>query len=147
VVRYMNTYIPADTIFSSLASDRGSKVKRLAIPLVLRANPSRKRFDTLGSLDVRGDSLPPTSGVVAACPWLTEFTIICHPDTIEDTEKGHPLDPVGRVRSVTSELVNARKALPDFDTLQTTRFPPPMSRMICGRVPMDGVQDRRARLL
>jgi hypothetical protein len=34
--------IASDGIISSLASNRGSKVKRLAIPLVSWANPSRK---------------------------------------------------------------------------------------------------------
>ena len=33
---------PSDVILSSLASNRNSKVKRLAIPLVLWVNPSRK---------------------------------------------------------------------------------------------------------
>ena len=33
---------PSDTILGSLASDRNSKIKRLVIPLILWANPSRK---------------------------------------------------------------------------------------------------------
>jgi hypothetical protein len=35
-----------------------------------------------------------------------------------DTETGYLLDPVGSARFATSELVNACKALPDFDTFQ-----------------------------
>jgi hypothetical protein len=42
VVGHVNTNIPSDRILSSFASNRDSKVKRLAIPLVLWANPSRK---------------------------------------------------------------------------------------------------------
>jgi hypothetical protein len=73
----------------------------------------------LGSLDVRGTSLPLTSGFVAACPRLTELTIIFpHPHTTEATKTGYLLDPVGSVRSATSELVSTCKALPDFDTFQ-----------------------------
>jgi hypothetical protein len=69
-------------------------------------------------MDAGGDSLPPTSGFVAACPKLTELTIICpHPDTPVAAETEY-LGPAGSVRSATSELVNACKALPDFDTLQ-----------------------------
>jgi hypothetical protein len=74
---------------------------------------------SLGSLDVGSDSPPPTLGFVAACPRLTKLTVICpHPNSIEDTETGYLLDPVGSVLSATSELVNACKALPDFDTFQ-----------------------------
>jgi hypothetical protein len=73
---------------------------------------------SLGSLNVGGDSPPPTSGFVAACPRLTELTVICpHPSIAEEMETGYLLDPVGSVRSATSELVNACKTLPDFDTL------------------------------
>ena len=42
VVRYTRTPTPSDQILSSLASNRNSRVKRLAIPLVSWANPSRK---------------------------------------------------------------------------------------------------------
>jgi hypothetical protein len=53
------------------------------------------------------------------CPKLTELTVIYpHPDFIEKTETGYLLDPVGSVRSATSGLVNACKALPYFDTFQ-----------------------------
>ena len=41
-VRYAPTPTPSDGILSSLASNRNSKVKRLAIPLVSWVNPSRK---------------------------------------------------------------------------------------------------------
>jgi hypothetical protein len=119
VVRYMNTKIPPNRILSSLASNRDSKVKRLTIPLVSWANPSSKWFDTLGSPDVGGGSLFPTSGFVAVCPKLTELTIIFpDPGTIKDTETGYLLNPNGSVRSATSELVSACKALPDFDISQ-----------------------------
>ena len=55
-----------------------------------------------------------------ACPRLTELTLIYpHPDGPPLTPgKGIPTDVVGTARSVTPELVNACKALPDFDTLQ-----------------------------
>ena len=42
MVGYAPTPTPSDGILSSLASNRDSKVKRLAIPLVSWANPSRK---------------------------------------------------------------------------------------------------------
>ena len=42
VVRYTHTPTPSDRILSSLASNPDSRIKRLAIPLVLWANPSRK---------------------------------------------------------------------------------------------------------
>jgi hypothetical protein len=74
---------------------------------------------SLGSLNVRDDSPVQTSGFVAACPKLTELTIICpHPNNVEDLETGYFHDPVGNVRSATSGLANACKVLPYFDTLQ-----------------------------
>ena len=44
------------------------------------------------------------------------------------------LDPVGSARSAASELVNACKALPDFDTLQIVYFffVRPLVRCACG---------------
>ena len=42
VVGHVSTNIPPDRIFSSFASNRDSKVKWLAIPLTLWANPSSK---------------------------------------------------------------------------------------------------------
>jgi hypothetical protein len=68
---------------------------------------------------VGDDSPPRPSGFAAACPKLTELTIICpQQGSIEPPETGYLLDPVGSARSATSELVNACKALPDFGTLQ-----------------------------
>ena len=119
VVRYTPTFILSDTILSSLASNRDSKVKRLTISLVSWSNLSRKRSGALGSLRVESDSPSPTPGFVAACPKLTEFTIIWpHLGITEDTKTGYIIGQVGSVRSATSELVNACKALPDFDTFQ-----------------------------
>ena len=40
---------PSDAILGSLASNRDSKIKRLAIPLVSWANPSRKYSNTVRS--------------------------------------------------------------------------------------------------
>ena len=42
VPRHKNANVPSDSILSSLASNRDSKVKRLAIPLDSWANPSSK---------------------------------------------------------------------------------------------------------
>ena len=68
---------------------------------------------------MRSDSLPSTAGFVAACPKLTELTLIYpHPHTVMDAETGYLFDPVGTVRSAMSELVSACEALPDFDTFQ-----------------------------
>ena len=69
---------------------------------------------------------PPTSGFVAACPKLTELTVLYpHPHThgwdprgSSGTAKGLPPCPAERVRSAISELVNECEALPDFTTLQ-----------------------------
>ena len=79
----------------------------------------------------------PLSGFVAACPRLTELTIIYpHPHDAQIAETGTLLDPVGSARSATLELVNACKALPDFDTLQIVHFPSvtPLPMCGCGRV-------------
>ena len=65
-----------------------------------------------------GGSPLPTSGFVAACPKLTELTIICPHPNKRGLGNGILRDPVGTVRSATSELVNACKGLPDFDTFQ-----------------------------
>jgi len=48
VVRY--TIMSYDGLLGSLASNRDSKVKRLAIPLILWSNPSRKWSDALSYL-------------------------------------------------------------------------------------------------
>lgn len=50
-------FLSPDRFRGSLASNRDSKVKRLAIPLVLWVNPSRKRFNTLGSWVIVTDCL------------------------------------------------------------------------------------------
>jgi hypothetical protein len=78
-----------------------------------------------GSLDVGGGSLPPTLGFVVACPKLTELTIVypCLGDG--EAETGHHLGLSESVRFATLELVNACKALPDFDTFQIVHFPLP----------------------
>ena len=61
----------------------------------------------------------------AACPKLTELTLIFrHPHDIPFTERGIQFDPDKSARSATLDLVNACKALPDFDTLQIVRFIP-----------------------
>jgi hypothetical protein len=73
----------------------------------------------------------PTPVFAAACPKLTELTIIWpHLDTVEDTEAGHRLDRVESVRSITitSELVSACKALPYLDTFQIVYGYRPMYR-------------------
>lgn len=70
---------------------------------------------------------------MAACPKLTELTIIYpHPDDADVTESGPLLDPLGGARSATSELIQACKALPDFDTLQILHFPTVAPLPICG---------------
>jgi hypothetical protein len=57
------------------------------------------------------------------CPRLTELTVLCpHPGLIDLTERVY-LGLVGRVRSAMPELVNACKALPDFDTFQIVHSP------------------------
>ena len=79
---------------------------------------------SIESQDESDDLLPPTSGFVAACPRLTELTVISpHPHDSHRRETGALTDPVGSARSAASELVNACKALPDFDTFQIAHFP------------------------
>lgn len=81
------------------------------------------------------------SGYVAACRRLTELTVLYphphphpHPHNSPGTEIDIPLETVRTARSALLELVNACKALPNFDTLQIVHFslttPPPISR--CG---------------
>ena len=56
---------------------------------------------------------------MAALPRLTELTVLYpHPRSTTTTVTENPLDVVEAIRSVTLELVDACKALPDFDTLQ-----------------------------
>ena len=70
-----------------------------------------------------GDSLPPTPGFVAACPKLTELTVVYpRPGDNGATETGYLLDPVETARSAASELANACKSLPDLDTFQIVHF-------------------------
>jgi len=107
VVGCENRY--SEEFLGSLASNRDSKVKQLTIPLVSWDDPSR---------------------FVAACPRLTEFTgtYHCspHPNRAQATETGELLDQAGSARSAISELVNACKLLPDFDTFQIVYYPPAM---------------------
>ena len=78
----------------------------------------------VGSRVGNGDRLPPTSGFVAACPGLTELTIICSPSLDTEITTSETLfDLVGKTRSAISELVTLCKALPDFDTLQIVYIP------------------------
>ena len=60
---------------------------------------------------------------MAACQGLTELTLIYpHPDDTLVAETGLPLDKVGVTHSAALELVNACKALPDFNTIQLVHF-------------------------
>ena len=69
--------------------------------------------------------LHPASGFVAACPKLTELTVVFpYPHCVKLTEAGVPLDPRREsAHSAISELAVACKALPDFDTFQIVRIP------------------------
>ena len=71
-------------------------------------------------------------GFVAACPRLTELTVISH--YAQNAGRRVSLDLAGRARSAISELVVACKTLPDFDTLQIVHFPivPTRSECWCG---------------
>ena len=75
---------------------------------------------------------------MAACPKLTELTVIAHyPHGARLTKHGTvPLNTVTTVHLTMSELVVECKALPDFDTLQITHYPTAgrcLSRR-CGKV-------------
>ena len=59
---------------------------------------------------------------MAACPRLTELTIIFPHRRVEERKELPPIF-VERVRSAISDLADACKALQDFDTLQVARFP------------------------
>jgi len=62
-------------------------------------------------------------GFAAACPKLTELTLICrHPHDNPVAERGVLSDAVKSAHSATLDLVNACKVLPDFDTLQIVHF-------------------------
>jgi len=55
---------------------------------------------------------------------LTELTVLYpHPHGTRPTETEFLIDMVGTVHSAMSELINACKALPYFDTLQIVHFP------------------------
>jgi len=63
-------------------------------------------------------------------------------------------DPVGTARSAVSELANACKALPDFDTLQIVDFPlvsPPLvwmgGRLIYGGSFIEGAREEQRKQL
>ena len=78
----------------------------------------------MGSRDENYGLLPLPSEFVAACPRLTELTIVCpHPNDGPVAETGILPDPNESVRSAASELVIACKMLSDFDTLQIVHFP------------------------
>ena len=56
---------------------------------------------------------------MAACPKLTELTVISHYQCdSQHADMGNLINPAGRAPFAISELVVACKALPDFDTLQ-----------------------------
>ena len=64
---------------------------------------------------------------MAAFPRLTELTVLCphpHYSRVTATVTGIPFDVVEVTRSITLELVDACKALPDFDTFQIVHFLP-----------------------
>jgi len=61
---------------------------------------------------------------VAACPKLTELTIIYpHPAQTHRSEMATLTEPIRMTRSAMLELVNACRELPDFDTFQIVYFP------------------------
>jgi len=71
----------------------------------------------------RGLRLTLGLGYVTALPRLTELTLIYpHPYDYPIMEAGTQLYTVRTVRSATSELVNACRTLPKFDTLQIVHF-------------------------
>ena len=69
---------------------------------------------------------------MAACPRLTEFTIIFPHRRVEERKELPPIF-VEKVHSAISDLADACKALQDFDTLQVARFPliPPPPAQYC----------------
>ena len=128
----------SDKLLSSLAPNRHSKVKRLVIPLAPQVDLSRKWsniVDIIGSRGGNDDRLPPTSGFVAACPRLTELSVIFpyQHDTFEESGTGVRLDPARRARPAMLKLIDACKALQDFNTLQIVRLPfvPPYRICYC----------------
>ena len=88
-----------------------------------------------GSWNDNGWLTASDSGFVAACPRLTELTVMPNPYDTRATGVGVLHDPAGRALLALSELVAACKALPDFDTLQILHIPahPPHPVCWCGR--------------
>ena len=77
---------------------------------------------SVGPWDDSDDCPPSTLEFVAACPRLTELTVLFrHKYDAQCPETGTPIDPTGGAHSAMSELVVACKALPDFNTLQVVR--------------------------
>ena len=66
---------------------------------------------------------------MAACPRLTELTVVFHHQY--DAETVTLIDPVGVAHSAMSELVVACKTLPDFDTLQVVRVTITPGGLVC----------------
>ena len=88
--------------------------------------------------------MPLIPGFVAACPMLTELTLIYpHPDDNRVWEGGVEVwvDMDKIARSAILELVDACGALPDLDTLQIVYFLLIAPIRICGfaRVPYDNL--------
>ena len=61
---------------------------------------------------------------MAACPKLTELTIVC-PDLVRNnfSETGFLTEHIRTTRPAMLELVNACRVLPNFDTFQIVYFP------------------------
>ena len=83
------------------------------------------------------DRFPLTSGFVAACPRLTELSVIFpyQYDTFEEWNTGVRIDPARRARPAMLKLIAACKALQDFNTLQIVRLPFRPPYRVC---PCDG---------
>ena len=70
---------------------------------------------------------------MAACPKLTELTIFYpRPGDAQVSEGGILIYPAESARTATLEIVNACRALPDFDTLQIVHFPLVTFLPLCG---------------
>lgn len=88
----------SDAFFRSLAFNRDSKVRRLAIPLTGWRKVSR---------------------LAQMCPRLTELTVLYPlPRDFCRTEDGLLSDTAEAARAAMSEILSACKVLPGFDTLQ-----------------------------
>ena len=87
---------------------------------------------SIGSWDDDDDRPPLIPEFVAACPRLTELTVVFHHQyDAKHAEMGILLDPAGGARSAMSELVVACKALPDFDILQVVRVTINPVHLVC----------------